>query len=384
MTPRAARGDRAVERARRGAWRADHRALRRLLARAAAGPGRRADASRATSVTCNGVPVPLQRDRDAGHLRRRRALPGLAAAVGAAPDDRRPRPARVRRHRPLERPLASAAAPTTSSTRAAGLRPRSRSTPTRPRPGERSRFESDRAHRRATRVAIADARRERRIPSHARPAASRRRRLTDRRPPTSRTTTDDDDHRPRPAPPATGRSPGCYDEMVDATARPRASTGPTWRSAFAELGVEELLRRQEEAARLLDQDGVIYNAYGDGRPTPRPALAARPGADACSRSREWETIETGVIERAELLNLVLDDLYGQRDLLRRRPAPARARVRPRRLPARRATGSACPAPQQLFSYAADLGRDADGRLARARPTAPRRRRGPATRWRTAR
>ena len=34
-------------------------------------------------------------------------------------------------------------------------------------------------------------------------------------------------------------------------------------------------------------------------------------------SREWETVETGLIERAELLDLVLEDLYGKRDLLRR-------------------------------------------------------------------
>ena len=57
-------------------------------------------------VTCNGVPVPLHADRDARDLRGRRALPGLEAAVGPAPDHRGPRPARVRSDRPLERALA--------------------------------------------------------------------------------------------------------------------------------------------------------------------------------------------------------------------------------------------------------------------------------------
>ena len=40
-------------------------------------------------MTCNGVPVPLRPTGTPGDVRRRRALPGLAAAVGAAPDDRR-------------------------------------------------------------------------------------------------------------------------------------------------------------------------------------------------------------------------------------------------------------------------------------------------------
>ncbi|HYB27561.1 MAG TPA: circularly permuted type 2 ATP-grasp protein [Solirubrobacteraceae bacterium] len=159
---------------------------------------------------------------------------------------------------------------------------------------------------------------------------------------------------PPPSPTYTPQ-PGCYDEMVDGAGVPRPHWAP-FASAFAALGVDELLRRQQEAARLLDQDGVIYNAYreSEGRPwllDPLPVVVS---------SREWESIETGVIERAELLNLILDDLYGRRELLRRRLIPPEiVFAHPGFL--RSCDQIRLPGTQQLFNYAADLGRDRDGR-----------------------
>ncbi len=150
--------------------------------------------------------------------------------------------------------------------------------------------------------------------------------------------------------------PGCYDEMVDAAGVPRHH----WAylaSAFSQLGVDELIRRQEETARLIDQDGVVYNAYEDAGPGQRWLVDAVP---TVLSSREWETIESGLIERAELLDLVLDDLYGKRDLLRRRVlAPEvvfghAGFLRPWdqiRIPGK----------HQLVTYAADIGRDVGGR-----------------------
>src|SRR5450755_4773993 len=162
---------------------------------------------------------------------------------------------------------------------------------------------------------------------------------------------------PIPSPDSYQPLPGCYDEMVDAAGVPRQHWGQL-ATAFSELGVEELLRRQAEAARLIDQDGVVYNAYEEtGRPGQRWLVDPVP---TVLSSREWETIETGLIERAELLDLVLADLYGKRDLLRRGLLPAEVVfghagfLRPWdqiRLP-----GS-----HQLFTYAADIGRDGDGR-----------------------
>jgi uncharacterized circularly permuted ATP-grasp superfamily protein/uncharacterized alpha-E superfamily protein len=162
---------------------------------------------------------------------------------------------------------------------------------------------------------------------------------------------------PTPSPASYQPLAGCYDEMVDAAGVPRQH----WThlaGVFSELGVEELLRRQEEAARLIEQDGVVYNAYGEAvRPGQRWLLDPVP---TVLSSREWETIEAGLIERAELLDLVLDDLYGKRDLLRRRLlAPEvvfghAGFLRPW-------DQIRLPGTHQLFTYAADIGRDAGGR-----------------------
>ncbi len=95
-------------------WHVHGRGGRRPAARCATStPRSSACRSRSTGlageryvVTCNGRAVPLQPDRHGRRVRRRRALPGLAAAVGAASDHRRARAAGLRSGRHLERPLA--------------------------------------------------------------------------------------------------------------------------------------------------------------------------------------------------------------------------------------------------------------------------------------
>jgi uncharacterized circularly permuted ATP-grasp superfamily protein/uncharacterized alpha-E superfamily protein len=168
---------------------------------------------------------------------------------------------------------------------------------------------------------------------------------------------------PTPSGPRYEPRSGAYDEMLQPSGEPRAH----WThvaGVFDELGVEELLRRRGLADQLLDQDGVVYNAYGDGR--PQAAQAARrwlldPMPTVVS-SAEWRDIEGGVIERAELLNLVLEDLYGERRLLRRRLLPPEA-VFSHGGFLRECDGVRLPTAQQLFAYAADLGRDPEGRWA---------------------
>jgi uncharacterized circularly permuted ATP-grasp superfamily protein/uncharacterized alpha-E superfamily protein len=152
---------------------------------------------------------------------------------------------------------------------------------------------------------------------------------------------------------------GCYDEMLEPSGRPR----PHWEQlagAFAELGLDELHLRQREAARLLDQDGVVYNAYHES-PNPGRRWRLDP-LPTVIPSREWLVIESGVIERAELLSLILEDIYGPRDLLRRRLLPAELvyghagflRACDGILPGGRA------GVPQLFAYAVDIGRDGKG------------------------
>jgi uncharacterized circularly permuted ATP-grasp superfamily protein/uncharacterized alpha-E superfamily protein len=129
--------------------------------------------------------------------------------------------------------------------------------------------------------------------------------------------------------------------------------------ALQGLGVEELRRRQDEATRLLDQEGVVYRDYGQPREERRRwRLDPMP---VVLGSREWTEIEGGLIERAELLDLVLADLYGPRELLRRRLIPPEV-VFGHSGFLHACDGIRLPGEHQLFNYAADLGRDESGRL----------------------
>ncbi len=126
-------------------------------------------------------------------------------------------------------------------------------------------------------------------------------------------------------------------------------------SALELLGAEELHRRQEDVERLLDADGVTYRNLesGDAQPWTLDAIPMLVS------SQEWAVIESGVTQRAVLLDLVLRDLYGERNLLRRGVLPAElvfdhpGFLRPW-------NGIALPDQSQLFSYGVDLGRDDDG------------------------
>ena len=86
-------------------------------------------------VTCNGRRAAADVDRPARRIRRRRALQGLEAAVGAASDHRRPRAADLRHLSIAGTGARSAAASITSPIRAAATTRPSRSIPTRRRRG---------------------------------------------------------------------------------------------------------------------------------------------------------------------------------------------------------------------------------------------------------
>jgi uncharacterized circularly permuted ATP-grasp superfamily protein/uncharacterized alpha-E superfamily protein len=151
--------------------------------------------------------------------------------------------------------------------------------------------------------------------------------------------------------------PGAFDEMVDAGGRVR----PHWAEVgrvLDGLGLAELQRRRAEAARLLDDDGVTYNVHGRGRETaPRWPLDPVP---VLVTSDEWARIESAVIQRAELLNLILADLYGPRKLLRNGWLPPELVLdHPGFL--RACDGIALAGVHQLFTAAVDLARDVDGR-----------------------
>jgi len=106
---------------------------------------------------------------------------------------------------------------------------------------------------------------------------------------------------------------GAYDEMSDAAGvlRPHWDT---FISSLTALGGVELAHRWRTARQRIRENGVTYNVYGDPLGADRPwSLDAIP---LVIPSLEWAQLETGLIQRARLLNLILADLYGPQQLLR--------------------------------------------------------------------
>ncbi|RLK46735.1 circularly permuted type 2 ATP-grasp protein [Microbacterium telephonicum] len=144
-----------------------------------------------------------------------------------------------------------------------------------------------------------------------------------------------------------------YDEVVDADGSLRAG----WKALAApalELTPSTLQRIEGEITRFLADDGVSY---------ARPEAGAQPWqldpfpfvVDAAA----WATLDVGLAQRAELLNAVLVDLYGERTLLERGIIPAAA-VTGHSGFARPLARASAVDPHPLILSAADLGRDADG------------------------
>ncbi|HYB12642.1 MAG TPA: circularly permuted type 2 ATP-grasp protein, partial [Myxococcota bacterium] len=151
--------------------------------------------------------------------------------------------------------------------------------------------------------------------------------------------------------------PQHYDEMLAGPGAPRAHWLPFVRSV-AKLGQEELGRRWEQAQRLIHENGVTYNVYGDPRGMDRPwELDPFP---LLISSLEWERLSSALAQRARVLNRLLVDLYGPQRLLREGLIPAElVFAHPGFL--RPCHGLQVPEDTWLALYAADLARSADGR-----------------------
>ena len=150
-------------------------------------------------------------------------------------------------------------------------------------------------------------------------------------------------------------SEGVFDELSD---------GGGVRSHWAHvartldhLGPLELTARANEARRLLADDGVTYNDVSDGSTEVRSWIL--DPVPVVVSAEEWSGIEAGLAQRAELLDLVLADLYGPRRLMAEGVLPPEVVYgHPGFL--RQCDGIRLPGEHQLFNAAFDLARDADG------------------------
>jgi uncharacterized circularly permuted ATP-grasp superfamily protein/uncharacterized alpha-E superfamily protein len=148
-----------------------------------------------------------------------------------------------------------------------------------------------------------------------------------------------------------------YNELAPDGATPR----PHW-SSFIEslqaMGSDELAHRWEHAERRIRENGVTYNIYTDPQGANRP-LAIDP-IPLLIPPEEWRFIEAGIIQRAQLLNLLLEDIYGAGRLIANGDIPAAllfanpAFLRPLK-------GVVVPESSYLHLLGVDLARSPDGR-----------------------
>lgn len=149
-----------------------------------------------------------------------------------------------------------------------------------------------------------------------------------------------------------------YDEVVNRD----GDLNPHWSILFAaleRLGMKELGLRNQELIRKLQENGVTYSVYesidGLNRPwqlDPIPFLI---------HQKEWREIARGLQQRAELMDMILKDLYGARNLIKNKIIPAEL-VFDNTGFIRACHDIKLPGSHQLVKYAIDMARGPDGRM----------------------
>ncbi len=155
-----------------------------------------------------------------------------------------------------------------------------------------------------------------------------------------------------------GDEPG-FDELL-ATDGVRAGSDEL-ASRINHVGLHGLMDRRVRATRFVQDDGVTYGG---------PMTGTRPGASAAAwrldplplviSSDDWAELDRGLVQRAELLDLVLSDIYGERHLLHSGIIPPEV-VFGHGGFVHQADGIRVNARRQLFFTATDLARHRDGR-----------------------
>jgi len=148
-----------------------------------------------------------------------------------------------------------------------------------------------------------------------------------------------------------------YDELLAAPGAPRPHWDAFMRS-LAERGEREVSDTLSLTERQIREQGITYNVYEDAMGASRPwEVDPLP---LLLPAEEWEQIEAGIEQRADLLNRVLGDIYGPQELMKSGAIPPpvvfghRGFLGP-------AQGLKPVSGMHLLQYAADLARSPDGR-----------------------
>jgi uncharacterized circularly permuted ATP-grasp superfamily protein len=158
------------------------------------------------------------------------------------------------------------------------------------------------------------------------------------------------------------RSGNTAKPFFDELAAPDGVVREHWKKlahAYDELGLEKMEQRSREISQELRDNGVTYNVYSDPDGINRP-WKLDPVPMVFSQ-QEWENIEKGLIQRAELLNLILADIYGERRLIKEGFIPFEM-VFTHKGFLRQADKIKIPGKFQLIQYSADLVRGPLGKM----------------------
>src|ERR1700748_766554 len=151
------------------------------------------------------------------------------------------------------------------------------------------------------------------------------------------------------------RLPGIPDEYIGPDGAPRAVWSRFF-EAFATLTPSESERRFGTADRHLREAGVSYRAPGETSDRSWP-LSHLP---LLIDEAEWQQLTAGIVQRAQLLELILSDIYGEGRLVAEGAIPAAAIAGSTEY-LRPICGIKPPGGRFINLYAADVGRGPDGR-----------------------
>jgi uncharacterized circularly permuted ATP-grasp superfamily protein/uncharacterized alpha-E superfamily protein len=152
-------------------------------------------------------------------------------------------------------------------------------------------------------------------------------------------------------------TPGRYDELMGPDGRPRDHWRPVI-DALADLGSTEATRRFGIAERHLRDSGVFYRVYDDPEGSERTwPLSPVP---LVIGETEWTALARGLVQRAELMERLLGDVFGPAQLVAEGALPAAVITgNPEYL--RPLTGVVPASGRHIHFYAAEIARGRDGR-----------------------
>jgi len=149
-----------------------------------------------------------------------------------------------------------------------------------------------------------------------------------------------------------------YDEILNSDKKVKKK----WQQLLSNInniGTQELDDLQNEINWLMEENGVTYNVYNEPNGLNRPwKLNAVPFV---IHENEWKHVEKGIQQRAELLNLILKDIYGKRELIKNNIIPPEV-IYGHRGFLRQCDQIESNTIKNLMVYSAEISRGPDGRM----------------------